>query len=456
MLARTSVFSGGWDLSAATRVVAADTVEDDLDVFDAMTGLADKSLVNVTAGETTRYGLLETIREYAAEKLAAYGDDANTALRASHLAYYLELAETAAPKLRTEEQKTWLDRLEADHDNFRAALVAASELTDEQSGLRLGIALRWYAWLRKRSADLVGPMADLVASSNGDPPLRADALVALAFILLDVYDFAGAAAAVDEAIQFFRSSSLDARLADALWVKSWIEIYGQDFTRVGALGQEGLVAAERAHDADTTARMHGVVALDAAIQGDLDAARTHFGLELQGYLDIGDRMAQGMCHNNFGESELVAGNLDPADTSLESAEAVARELHLPELLATVLLNRSNVADLRDDSACALARAAEALALVHRHNITRLSAGVLNASARALFGSSPLLSATVHGAIPNALAAGSMLGTLDARLHAENETRLRATLGTEELARCSATGHQLAMHDLLSLVREKSP
>ena len=156
MLARTSVFAGGWDLSAAADVVS-DAVEDDLDVFDTLSGLADRSLVTVAAGETTRYGLLETIREYAAEKLAAQGNEAHRALRRRHLDHYLGLAETAAPWLRGAEQKRWLNQLDADHDNFRAALVAAAELHDYEAGLRLCVALRWYAWVRNARPTSSGP-----------------------------------------------------------------------------------------------------------------------------------------------------------------------------------------------------------------------------------------------------------------------------------------------------------
>ena len=294
-------------------------------------------------------------------------------------------------------------------------------------------------------------MADLVNGSDGDTPVRTDAQVALAFMLIDVNDRETAAGVVDAAIDDLRRADGGSRLADACWVRAWAAIYSRDFERVVELGEEGLAAAQRAGDVDTTARMHGVAAIGAGTLGDLAEARRHFGLELAGYLEIRDAMAEGLCRNNLGDIELVAGNLDAADASLEPAEAIARDLHIVELLATVLLDRANVADRRGDDRGALDRAAEALALVHRHNITRLLADALDASARGLFRVSPAVSATVNGAIANALAAGSRLGILETRLHAENEARLRDALGPDEFTRCEEVGRRLAMYQLLALV-----
>jgi hypothetical protein len=172
---------------------------------------------------------------------------------------------------------------------------------------------------------------------------------------------------------------------------------------------------------------------------------------------MGDRMLEGICRNNIGNTELEFGNVDRADNSLEPAEAIARALDLPELLAVVILNRSSVADLRGNDASALARAVEALSLVHRHSITRLTAVALVKCARALVHTNPQLSATFHGAAKGALAAHSdWLGQLDTRLRAENHTRLLATLGEKTYQQCHEIGRGLSTRELLALTRAHTP
>jgi len=122
MLHRLAVFAGGWTLGAAEAVCAGEGIEE-REVLDLLGGLVGKSLVQVQeAGGEARYGLLETVRQYAGERLAAGGADLP---RDRHLRWCLALAEEAEPELKGREQERWLARLEAEHDNLRAALGGA-------------------------------------------------------------------------------------------------------------------------------------------------------------------------------------------------------------------------------------------------------------------------------------------------------------------------------------------
>ena len=117
-----AVFSGGWTLEAAEAVCsAADGLP--FDILDGLQSLIDKSLLREAAGIAgePRYGMLETIREYALDRLQASGEMA--ALQWRHAAYYLAFAETAAPEVLGPHQVAWLDRLEVDHNNLRAVLA---------------------------------------------------------------------------------------------------------------------------------------------------------------------------------------------------------------------------------------------------------------------------------------------------------------------------------------------
>jgi predicted ATPase/class 3 adenylate cyclase len=146
VLRRLSVFAGGWSLDAAQAVCRE---EADLDVLDTLARLADKSLVMVDeAGESidARYRLLETIRQYARDKLLAAGESER--IRDRHLDFYLGFVEEAEPHLRRADQLAWLGRLETEHDNLRAALAWSLELADAERTLRLAGAAAYFWELR--------------------------------------------------------------------------------------------------------------------------------------------------------------------------------------------------------------------------------------------------------------------------------------------------------------------
>ncbi len=159
LLRRLSVFAGGWTLETAEQVGAgeddADAGIEEWEVLDLLTSLADKSLVLVqTAGETTRYSLLETVRQYARDRLLESGEE--LAVRKRHGDCFLTLAEEVRPKLVGEGQAQWLEVLEEEHDNLRQALTLYAEGTEEdteagEKGLRLGAALLRF-WLRRGHA----------------------------------------------------------------------------------------------------------------------------------------------------------------------------------------------------------------------------------------------------------------------------------------------------------------
>ncbi|GHB64804.1 AfsR family transcriptional regulator [Streptomyces cirratus] len=144
VLRRLSVFSGGCDLAAAEAVCAGPG----LDVADALGSLVDKSLVLAEPGpDGMRYRMLETIREYAAERaLTAPADAEATARR--HTARFLALAEEAEPHLRSATQIPWIRRIETELDNLRAAFEHAVDAADTDTAQRLTFALGWFWWLR--------------------------------------------------------------------------------------------------------------------------------------------------------------------------------------------------------------------------------------------------------------------------------------------------------------------
>jgi predicted ATPase len=146
VLRRLAVFRGGATPDAAEQVCGplapGDAGRDLGDVIDVVASLVDKSLVTATGDTNVRYRLLETMRVYADERLTESGE--KEPVQAAHAAHFLALATEAEPRLRTAEQLRWLDRLDADHDNFSAALQYAVDHRDGPLGLRLVGNLMWF------------------------------------------------------------------------------------------------------------------------------------------------------------------------------------------------------------------------------------------------------------------------------------------------------------------------
>src|SRR5262249_34136799 len=147
LLRRLSVFAGSFSLDAAEAVAADGEVMDEFAVLDLVASLVDRSLLQMEDGPLdSRYRLLETIRQFARERLVESG--ATDATRARPVAHSLSLAETAAPELVGSGGPTWLTRLEAEHDNFRAALAWAETTPEDPSFARLAVALTLFWELR--------------------------------------------------------------------------------------------------------------------------------------------------------------------------------------------------------------------------------------------------------------------------------------------------------------------
>ena len=144
---RQSVFFGGSTLGAA-EAVCGEVGGVRIDVLDGLESLVDESLVlkKETADGSYRFLMLETIREYGLERLEESGEGAE--LRRRHASFFLELAEEAEPRLMSAGREPWLVRLDAEHNNLRAALRWALENAEAETGLRLAGALRWFWYHR--------------------------------------------------------------------------------------------------------------------------------------------------------------------------------------------------------------------------------------------------------------------------------------------------------------------
>jgi tetratricopeptide (TPR) repeat protein len=165
VLRRLSVFSGGATPDSAEQVCALGG--EPAGVVEVIASLVDKSLVTAVGEREVRYRLLETVRAYAAERLAQAGEA--DAVSRAHSEYFLALAERAEPMLRTGDQLTWLGRLAAEHDNCSAALRYVISASDVRSALRFVYALAWY-WIVSDYDTEAGEWATQVLGITGPEP----------------------------------------------------------------------------------------------------------------------------------------------------------------------------------------------------------------------------------------------------------------------------------------------
>jgi predicted ATPase/Tfp pilus assembly protein PilF len=225
LLARLSVFAGGFTARAAAAVAGA--------TYEGVAVLVDHSMLR---RDRDRFSMLETIREYALERLDSADRDGG--LRDRHADYFLELAEEATPQLKGSEQAAWLDRLEDDHDNLLAALAWLIG-RNHAHALRLAIAL-WDFWRSRGHLSEGRRWLDsaLAPGAEQDPLLRARALEAASDLAGSQGEFEQASRLSDESATLYRQVGDDSGLARALLIQGWWALCRRDDGRARALFEQ--------------------------------------------------------------------------------------------------------------------------------------------------------------------------------------------------------------------------
>ena len=258
LFARLGVFAGPFSLPAAEAVGAdssdpGQAKEPEL-VLETLGSLVDSSLVQADArGGEPRFALLETIREYALERL---GDGNSVQAHDRHAAYFLALAEPAAAEFAGPGQLAWLDRLEAEHDDLLAAMSWLVDQGPPEQALRL-FSVTWrFWWLRGHAAEFVRLGEQIVASSERLPPQqRAVALSAAGFILISKGDQAKAETLFEQNLEVYRqlSDGLGVVLtATVLGVLGYFAALRRDYPRATDLLGQSQARLREVRDDDLT------------------------------------------------------------------------------------------------------------------------------------------------------------------------------------------------------------
>jgi predicted ATPase/class 3 adenylate cyclase/Tfp pilus assembly protein PilF len=414
---RLAVFEGGCTLEAAEAIcMAPEGVPAlDTDLFDGLGSLVDKSLLRQQGADETGepyFRMLETIREYGLEQLAASGEAG--AVQQAHLGWYLALAEQAEAAVRGPEERAWLDRLEREHENLRAALRWAQRQGEATLGLRLAGALAhfWFArgYLSEGHEWLEGllPLALPLAGSSAVPAAtHAKALYGAGDLALWQGDFNQATVRLEQCVAL-------ARAAGELGIAST------------ALNRLGIVAHQ---------------------QGNLDQAEARWEESAALARELGDLRLLTPPLNNLGESAHYRGDLVLATARYEEALAAGRQrVGDVGLMRVVLANLGNVARLQGDLSRAKALVHESLKLEAEEGDPRSIAEQLELVARvvAASGSSALAARLLGAAAATREAIGAPPPPTEREETEVAVAPARAALGEEGWAAAFAAGRLLPL------------
>ena len=356
---RLSVFRGGWEEEAAERVAGG------FAVFSL--SLVDKSLLRRDAGDARcgRFDMHEVLRQYATEKLEQLPEERDDMER-RHAQYYLELAQLAEPGLRSDKQGEWLERLEREHDNLRAALHWARENEEAEMGLLLGGALWRFWYVRGYYAEGREQLAALLAMPVLRTPeqradrshvadlmrARAKALNGAGVLATVQGDPKVARALYEESLSIARELGDKQGMASSLSNLAIIAHQEGTSDVAWALQEESLALRRELGDEQGIAASLNNLGLMAQEVGDYDKARTLHEQTLALRRELGDTLGIASSLGNLGLVAQELGDYDRARSLYQQSLTARRELRDRAGMAELFSNLGSIANKQGDYAAA--------------------------------------------------------------------------------------------------------
>jgi len=330
MLRRASVFAGGWTLATAEDVCSGDRI-DRSSTIDLLASLVDKNLVGISEHDgTTRYRMLETVRQYAFDRLREAGEE--TQWRNRHFACILALVEASFEPLRGPQQRQWFDRIGSEVDNIRAALAWAIEqkLPD---GLRMAPE-HFLSWVRRihtpigDARELFSRLLDAIPSDRA-PRDRARALSAVGHLAMRQRDYEGAARLLGESLTLFRSLDESRGLAYVQTNLALLAVAWGHYADAEPLLVECVEVARARGDRNLFVVNLGHLAIVVHARGDAEKAASHFEEALAVARNIPNGFLTSSVLAYKGRAECRDGNLELAEARLAESITIASNLKDP-------------------------------------------------------------------------------------------------------------------------------
>jgi predicted ATPase/DNA-binding XRE family transcriptional regulator len=361
-----SVFRGGWTLEAAEAVVEQDMLGD-------LEHLVEQNLVWTQAQTegNTRFGMLETIREFGLEQLTSSGEEA--AIRDRHAAYFVALAEEAAPHLEMADQAQWMERLRAEDGNLLAALDWVLARKSVEPALRLVSALRAYWYLRDDLAggfDHIASVTSLPESAEY-PALCIDALNSAALLAREYGDFDNAYTVTRKSLALCHQLHDRKRAADAITNLGFLSLQQGGLQDAEDLFRRSLTTNRELNNQQGIADSLSFLALTAAYRDDLVTARRLNEESLDIWSKLDDRHGIIWARTRLGSVLVGQKLLAEAHAHFTASLEIARDLNFRMGMSWSLEGLSQVGAAHGNSPLA-ARLAAAAASLREHVGMRLS------------------------------------------------------------------------------------
>jgi predicted ATPase/DNA-binding CsgD family transcriptional regulator len=357
---RLSVFADGWTLEAAEAVCADGGIAPS-QVLGLLTQLIDKSLVIADTRGDTRYRFLETIRQYASDRLAESHEGSD--VRTRHRDWYLHLAERADGALWAgQDQEAWLERLETEFDNLRNALAWSRVARDGgEPLLRLAASLMlFWVWQDHYREGLAWLEQALSVTGAERIPARAQTLCAAAFLALVQDDSSRAAAWAEQSVAVWREIGNAAELGRCLRVLALAVHYQGDVRRARTLAEEGVAICREAGDAHGVYATLNILGGIASNQKDYAAARAAYEESLALARSFGNDIRVAIVASNLGAVALYQNDIGRARDLLIQALRAGKPAAFKQIRAMCLVAVSRLAAIlgQSEEAARLSGAAE--------------------------------------------------------------------------------------------------
>ena len=327
LLRRLSVFADGFELEAAEAVCGFDYVEE-FEVAEILGSLVDKSLVVAEpSGGTLRYRLLETIRQFSAERLVEFDEREAAAIGEAHRSHYLAFAEIAGRYLSGPDQGRWLERLEAEQANLRHAIEhAVGEVDGTTKVLRFAVALQRYWWVRRRNEEVTGLVMPALErrEAQTEKQLLGEAMITVA-VVAEAVDNGTKRRILERALLIAREINDTRLIAHALCSLCATLCFSGDREGGYPLGEEGVQRARALGDD----ALLGECIVDFLLCHELvDPERREKLLEeaVECIERSGDLFGEMVLRNNLGATALASGDVPAARSQLERAELARRAI----------------------------------------------------------------------------------------------------------------------------------
>lgn len=446
---RLAVFFGGFTLEAAEAIVR-EIAASNVDILDDITALVDESLVRPaeTQDNAPRFAMLETIREFAREQLDAAGE--TDASRRAHARHFLALAEQAEAELAGPGQARWLDLLEADHDNFRAALHWSLDHGEAEMAVRMGAAL-WPFWFRRGYVVEGRTLLEraLAAEPGTAPAIRAKALHRLGNLALDLADYACADALYEAGLALWREIGSRHRVADALNGLGLVAAHRGDHDRARYLHEEALAIRRALGDDYGIGLSLNNLGMVACAVGEHAAARDLFETTLATWQRLDN--AHGVAYAHLHLSRVARYQDDTTGGRRSGEEALVRFQRLGDRpgVASARQALGDVARAEGDDAAAVAHYQEALDLWQELGD---KLGIIECLEGLAGVASDRRAAARLLAVASAwrVTLGAPLAPVDRAAHERNIEAVRRLLGTAAFARESEIGRTLDLAEAAAL------